>query len=238
MHGDSLARNTGYRSTIHDGGITIQRLVDDKKLVEMPESFTLLHSRKKLARYKPYAQARVLLVLTSFDTRVLVDMDLYVDGNIAQMSGPESAARYFARLLGVDARSLHPTVTQDWPYAFFITSPAVQTARPHLDVSGRPLDYAISQAGTVVPQSMWSPGNPADGQRYANVPLHMPIFFVPLDRVILGLPLLRAVEGGHANIQGANDTAPIGSSSTMYIRIKVSAFSFSEIAYLVWRNVH
>lgn len=152
-------------------------------------------------------------------------MDLFVDGNIAQMSGPEGAARYFARLLGVDARSLRPAVTQDWPYAFFVTSPAVQTARPYLDINGQPLDYAISQAGTVVPQSMWTPGNPADGQRYANVPLNMPIFFVPLDRITLGLPLLRAVEGGHANIQGANDTAPIGNGSTMYIRVRVSIFS-------------
>jgi hypothetical protein len=60
MHGDLLARNAGYRSAIYDGGITIQRSVDDKKLVEMLESFTLLHSRKKLARYKLYAQVRVL----------------------------------------------------------------------------------------------------------------------------------------------------------------------------------
>jgi len=208
---------------MHDGGITILRLVDDKKLVEMLESCTLLHSKKKLTR--PYAQVRVLVNFPSFDTRALADMDLFVDGNIAQMSGPEGAARYFARLLGVDARSLRPSVTQDWPYAFFITSPAVQTARPYLDVNGRPLDCAISQAGTVVPQSMWSPGNPADGQRYANVPLNMPIFFVPLDRVTLGLPLLRAVEGGHTNIQGANDTAPIGNSTTMYIRVRVSIFS-------------
>lgn len=154
-------------------------------------------------------------------------MDIYVDGNIAQMSGPQGAAQYFARLLGVDARSLHPTVTQDWPYAFFITSSAVQTARPYLDINVRPIDYAISQAGTVVPQSMWSPGNPLDGQRYANVPLNMPIFFVPVDRVALGLPLLRAVEGGHANIQiqGANDAAPIGNGSTMYIRVRVRIFS-------------
>src|SRR5260221_8225335 len=160
-----------------------------------------------------------------FDTRAFADMNLSVDGNIAQMSGPQGAAQYFARLVGVDARSLHPTVTQDWPYAFFITNPAVQTARPYLDINARPLDHAISQAGTVVPQSMWSPGNPADGQRYANVPLNMPIFFVPLDRVALGLPLLRTVEGGHANIQGANDAAPIGNGSTMYIRVRVSIFS-------------
>jgi len=164
-------------------------------------------------------------------------MDLYVDGNISQMTGPEDAARYFARLLGVDPRSLRPAVSQNWPYAFFITSPAVQNARPHLDINVRPLDYAISQAGTVVPQPMWSSNDPTDGQRYATVALKMPIFFVPHDRVTLGLPLVRAVEGSCANIVGAGNTAPIGDNSTLYIRIRVSVFpSFSEVMHIVWRD--
>ena len=170
-------------------------------------------------------------------TPELSQMDLYVDGNISQMTGPEDAARYFARLLGVDPRSLRPAVSQNWPHAFFITSPAVQNARPHLDINGRPLDYAISQAGTVVPQYMWSSGDPTDGQRYATVALKMPIFFVPRDRITLGLPLVGAVEGGGANIVGASDMAPIGDNSTLYIRIRVSVFtSFSEVVHLVWTD--
>ena len=164
-------------------------------------------------------------------------MDLYVDGNISQMSGPEDAARYFVRLLGVDVRSLRPTISPNWPHAFFITSPAVQIARPHLDINGRPLDYAISQAGTVVPQYMWSSGDPMDGQRYATVALKMPIFFVPHDRVALGLPLVRAIEGNCTNIVGAGDMAPIGDNSTLYIRIRVNISpSFSDIVHLVWRD--
>ena len=153
-----------------------------------------------------------------------LQMDLYVDGNIAQMFSPQGAMRYFTHLLGVDVRSLRPTVFLEPPHPFFITSPAAANVRPSLAINGRPLDYAISQAGTVVPQRMWSPGSPMDPNRQANVSLNMPIFFVHNDRVTLGLPLLRAVAGDCTTLLGAGDTAPIGNGSTMYIRINESIF--------------
>jgi len=149
-------------------------------------------------------------------------MDIHIDGNLAQMVGPERAAWYFTRLLRVDARALRPTVSQDWPHAFFITSPAVQNAHPSLTIGGLPawlLDYAVRNYGTVVPQRIWSPAQPTEGQRYSNVSLNMPIFFVHNDRVSLGLPLIKAVTGSCATLLGAGTPAPIGDISTTYIRI-------------------
>jgi hypothetical protein len=153
-------------------------------------------------------------------------MDLYIDGNIAQMFSPEGAMRYFARLLGVDTQSLRPTVSQERPHPFFLTSPAVENVRSSLAINGRPLDYAISKAGTVIPQRMWSSATPTDAKRQANVLLNMPIFFVQNDRVTLGLPLLRAVAGdrAEATLLGAGNTTPVGNCSTMYIRINVCTF--------------
>jgi hypothetical protein len=153
-------------------------------------------------------------------------MDLYIDGNIAQMFSPEGAMRYFGRLLGVDVQFLRPMASQEQPHPFFLTSPAVENVRPSLAINGRPLDYAISRAGTVVPQRMWSSGTPTDARRQANVLLNMPIFFIHDDRVTLGLPLLRAVPGDcpEATLLGAGDTTPIGNCSTMYIRINVCIF--------------
>jgi hypothetical protein len=163
-------------------------------------------------------------------------MELLVDGNLAHMFGPEDAALYFARLLKVDVRSLHPTMSQGWPHAFFITSPTVQNtaapqAPPALYINRRPaqlLDYTIRQAGTVVPQGIWPPGNnstsdspPARSAKATS--LNMPIFFVGMDRVSLGLPLYAAIaEGDRAPLQGAGSPAPIGHGSTTYIRITVS----------------
>jgi hypothetical protein len=166
-----------------------------------------------------------------FDTRAL-QMDLYVDGNIAQMFSPEGATRYFGRFLGIDVRSLRPTVSQEPPHPFIITTSATQNACPYLAINERPLDYAISQAGTIVPQRMWSPANPADAQHFPNISLNMPIFFLHDDRVTLGLPLLKALEGDRAILQGADDTAPVGSCSTMYIRINASTFCPSMIAHI------
>jgi hypothetical protein len=146
-------------------------------------------------------------------------MDLYIDGNIAQTFSPEGAARYFSRLLGVDARSLRPAVSQESPHAFFVTSLAVQNAHPTLAINGRPLDYAISLAGTVVPQRMFSSGNPTDS-------LNMPIYFLHSDRVTLGLALGRSgnVRSDRTALLGAGNALPVGNGSTLYFRINASYF--------------
>jgi hypothetical protein len=133
---------------------------------------------------------------------------------------------YFTRLLGVDGRSLRPTVSQERPHAFFFTNSAVQNARPSLVINERPLDYAISQVGTVVPQRMYSSGGPTEARRCANVSLNLPVFFVLNDRVTLGLALARpgAVGGDRATLLGAGDAAPVGNGSSLYVRINVSIF--------------
>ena len=163
---------------------------------------------------------------------MLCRMDLLVDSNLAHMFGPEGAAIYFARLLKVDVRSLRPTMSQEWPHAFFITSPTVQqnAAPPTLYINRLPahlLDYTIRQVGTVVPQGIWPPGNtsadsPSRSAKAATT-LNMPIFFVGMDRISLGLPLPVAIaEGDRVQLQGGTGPAQIGHGSTTYIRITVS----------------
>ena len=153
-------------------------------------------------------------------------MDLLVDSNLAHMFGPEGAAVYFARLLKVDVRSLRPTMSQEWPHAFFITSPTTAVQQdtappPTLYINRRPahlLDYTIRQVGTVIPQGIWPPGHSAKAAS-----LNMPIFFVGMDRVSLGLPLPVAIaEGDRVPLQGASSPAQIGPGSTAYIRMTVS----------------
>jgi hypothetical protein len=174
-----------------------------------------------------------------------------VDGILAHMFGPEDAALYFARLLKVDVRSLHPMMSQEWPHAFFIASPTVQNAAgagagagagastpqdPILYIDRQPaqlLDYTIRQVGTVVPQGIWPPSNnnsntlaDTPARTAKAVPLNMPIFFAGMDRVSLGLPLYVAItEGDRVQLQSAGGPAPIGHGSTTYIRITVSIFS-------------
>jgi hypothetical protein len=158
-------------------------------------------------------------------------MDLRIDGNIAQTFGPETAGEYFTRLLRVDSRLLQPVETQEWPNAFFITSPEVQNAPPSTQIDGQPawlLDYAIQQVGTVVPQRIWSAQHPADAQRYGNAPLNMPLFFVQGNRVNLGLPQPTAAGGVCSMLLGADAVAPLGDCTTTYIRINVSLLSKSH----------
>jgi hypothetical protein len=169
-------------------------------------------------------------------------MDLLVDSTLAHMFGPEGAAIYFARLLKVDMRTLQPTMSQEWPHAFFITSPTTPTvqqnaAPPALYINRRPaylLDYTIREVGTVVPQGIWPPANnnntSASADTRARSPkgasLNMPIFFAGTDRISLGLPLSVAIaEDDRAQLQGASSPAQIGHGSTAYIRITVSIYS-------------
>lgn len=210
------------------------RRSSDKKLIE--KSRTTHSPTRRSSHWRDTSSAyKTLSWLISLDIRAL-KMDLYIDGYVAQTVGPEDAARYFVRLLGVDAQSLRPAISEQPLHAFFITDSAMQTVRPSLAIDGRSLDYAITDAGTVVPQRMWHSGNPADAQRYANVSLNMPVFFVQCDQATLGLTLLEAVKGGSdrgtLKLLGARNAAPIGNGHTIYVRINVS-ISLSTIARFV-----
>ena len=148
--------------------------------------------------------------------------ELYIDGNIAQMLGPQVAAAYFSRLLQVDLRFLQFIQTTDWPSTFLICSPQVQNALPFTIAHGHPgwlLDFAIRPIGTVVQQRIWIPHNEA--QHLAHAPLNMPIFFVLNDRVTPGLPIVSAAARDHMTLRGAGTPAPVGECSTTFIRINV-----------------
>lgn len=161
-----------------------------------------------------------------------MDSDLYIDGNIAQTFSPAGAEQYFVRLLGMAPRSFYPIFSPEWPLVFFVVAdPTAQNVRPSL--SRRALDFAISNAGSVVPQRLWALGNHTPETRLANVSLNMPIFFIQNDRVTLGLPLLSAIKGGNhrAKLLGAGDVAPIGTCSTIYVRISVRIILESPISH-------
>ena len=151
---------------------------------------------------------------------------LYIDGNIANMFGPESAAAYFSRLLQVDLSSLWFIPTKEWPSAFLIGNPQVPHARPFTITHGNPawlLDFAVRPIGTVVQQRIWAPvpRDEAKAERLAHAPLNMPIFFVLNDYVTLGLPIVSAAARDHMTLRGAGTPAPVGECSTTFIRINV-----------------
>jgi hypothetical protein len=170
--------------------------------------------------------------LARVDMRNLQRDLLYTDGYIARTLGARDTAQFLTRLLRVDERFLQPVSSHDWPNAFFITdhviqNPAIQHTPPSTYISDRPawlLDYLLRNYGTVVPQSIWSPGTPSDAQRYNNVTLNMPIFFVRNDRRMLGLPLVHAAAGDCMGLLNARAAALVGGCHTTSIRIKVRVF--------------
>jgi hypothetical protein len=148
------------------------------------------------------------------------------------MSGALGGAQYFSRLLRFDERHLQLTF-QQVPGAIFIVGPAVQNAQPSNLIANRPvwlLDYKLREYGTVVRQRIWAPANVADAQRYGNVLLKMPIYFVHRDRTTLGLRLVDAAADNCGVLLNAGAPAPVGDCHTTSIRINVSV---SQVAYRV-----
>ena len=89
-------------------------------------------------------------------------------------------------------------------------------------MSSRPLDRAIANKGTVVPQTMWSPPTVTDKRQYGEeANLQMPIFFEGIDGR-LGLSLESAAAGRCHSLRDAQQFAPLGHKSTTHIRIHVS----------------
>ena len=132
------------------------------------------------------------------------------------------APRYITRILHFNEHDIQLVASNG---AFLLIHPAVQGVHPITYFNNRPawlLDYMVRNVGTVVPQRLWTPSSPADAQRYANVPLLMPIFFVLNGTV--GLPLNQAAAGDCAALLNAHLRAPVGDRSTATIRITVSIF--------------
>ena len=185
----------------------------------------LITSHPSVEAQCPRYVLSVLRLQAHVDVRCLQRDYLYTHSYIARTLEPRDAAQYFTRLLHVDERFLQPIYSQEWPNAFFITNPVVHNAAPAIAVGNHPawlLDYVLRNYGTVVPQGIWSPGTPSDAQRYNNVSLNMPIFFVSHDRKTLGLRLVNAAAGDCMSLLNARSTAPVGNCHTTSIRIKVS----------------
>lgn len=156
---------------------------------------------------------------------------MYIDGYIAKTLGPRETHIYFTRLLQSTGRyiQLHMSTSDN---VFFIIHPALQHAEPSAFIAERPawlLDYKMRNNGTVVPQSIWTPG---DVQRYAKVS-RMPIFFVLCDRMTPGLQLVQAAAGHGMRLRDAHAPAPVGSAYTTCILLKVTVSQFFLIMELL-----
>ncbi|KAH9961685.1 hypothetical protein BGW80DRAFT_1563974 [Lactifluus volemus] len=133
-----------------------------------------------------------------------MEMDLRIDGYISQMFGPAGADHYITRLLsGFDYQSLEPTNTPQWPGAFFVTTPTIQTRNvpPFIHINGWPawlVDYQICSSGTVVPQYVWRPNL----------------------LTILPTPVATPMLGNCGMLLDAHVAALVGVCATMRIRIK------------------
>ena len=77
-------------------------------------------------------------------------------------------------------------------------------------------------AGTVVPQTLWTPHTVTDRRQHVEeAELQLPIFFMHADGR-LGLPLEAAVSGRCYSLLNAQYFAPLGRQTTTHIRVGVS----------------
>jgi hypothetical protein len=149
---------------------------------------------------------------------------LLVDGYISQTFRSRAAEQYFLNLLKLTAIPTHATSPITWREGYFFF---VYSVPPHVPRSLNPparwaIDRCIVDGGTIVPQTMWSPGSPV--ARRLNVEkalLQMPIFFEDKNG-ILGLSLGASIDDGCHVLRDANDPAPLGPKTTAHIRILVS----------------
>jgi hypothetical protein len=148
--------------------------------------------------------------------------DLLLDGYTAITSrlDPRDAEDYHVALLKRERILFqwHIDVTG----AFWAPPPAVLASDQHLWL----IDYAVRDAGPVIPQKIWTPKKASDKvRRVDHEKLHPPIFFFHDNGRDLGLPLIEAAGTNTISLQGAEEAAPVGQSAHAQIRINVS-FNF------------
>ena len=151
--------------------------------------------------------------------------DLLVDGFIARTFTSRDADRYFKILLreppsenflqyyGISHHqgAWYITDINNLNNLFYIPRWA-----SHL------LDYSVTENGSVVPQTRWTPASVLDIKQYVeNVELQLPIFFLNLNGGI-GFRLSDISEGYARDLHNANDPAPLGQRTTTHIQICVS----------------
>ncbi|KAI0270565.1 hypothetical protein BC834DRAFT_861988 [Gloeopeniophorella convolvens] len=151
--------------------------------------------------------------------------DLTIDGYLSTMLGSVAATSHIACIVRVpDLRGLRLVYDNRWPDTFFFVTPTGPGALAVI-VNDRYnawiIDHRVrSDLGTVVPQRIWGPRNPADIRRYVtgDVQLNLPVFFTKRDGSV-GLPLVSAAAGDCMSLLKASSTAPVGEGHTADIHI-------------------
>jgi hypothetical protein len=144
-----------------------------------------------------------------------------VDGYVSGCHGPPQAERYFKCLLKSDTVSASHHSGRDGD-SFVVTSvpPYIRSQLPNQ--YAWVLDRRVMDAGSVVPQTLWTPHTITDRRHHVEeAELQMPIFFLHTDGR-LGLPLEAAVAGHCHSLVNAQIPAPLGPQATTHIRIGVS----------------
>jgi hypothetical protein len=154
------------------------------------------------------------------DAQQHIQPQLWVDGYIAYMFGPQAAEGYHVSLLGRQPSLINWYTRVSWSLKIFYAAPPNGPGSNQYDWA---IDYAINNTGLVIPQQIWAPRNQSDAQRYVHhEQLHPPIFFVHKTGGNLGLPLIEAAAGNCMSLRGADQIAPVGSGAHAQIRINVS----------------
>jgi len=155
--------------------------------------------------------------------------DLLIDGYVSYMFCPQDAKAYFCSLLGRMSLPIQWHVILPGGIFCAAIPPGLQSNQENQESWA--IDYTIKDAGSVIPQQIWTSQKLADVQCYVcHEQLHSPIFFVQKDSGSLDISLREAMVGNCLFLQGAQQAAPVRPSSHMQIHINVS----SILTFVVW----
>jgi hypothetical protein len=146
---------------------------------------------------------------------------LWVDGYIAHMFGPQDAEGYHASLLRRELRYINWQIRESKSLlSFFATAPGTGGPGP---VQHWIIDHLHKDTGLVIPQQIWVPQNRSDARRYVeNEQLHPPIFFVHSNLGHLGFPLTDVAAGNCVSLRDADQTAPVGPGVYAHILVRIN----------------
>jgi hypothetical protein len=170
--------------------------------------------------YMPvYSQQQILQKLEEPPTPC---PDLFIDGYASNMFNVKDSEEYQVSLL----KKKEPREIQwqvDATTGVFWAQPPDGLASGQNDWV---IDHVIRKMGPVIPQKIWAPKKNSDKvRRVDHEQLHPPIFFIHKNGQDLGLPLTEAAGGSCMCLRGAQEAAPVGTSSHAQIRINVSSIS-------------
>ena len=150
--------------------------------------------------------------------------DLLIDGSVSHMFCPQDAEAYFCGLLGRTSLPIKWHAILPGGMFCAATPPGLQSNQENQESWA--IDYAIKDAGSVIPQQIWTPRKSADVQRYVHhEQLRPPIFFVQKDGGSLAISLREAAVGNCSFPRGAQQAAPVGPSSHWHLQIRINVSS-------------